>query len=124
MEKETKTSTKRIVAKILINIKVKGGMCNTIDFVWGNKRHTQVIDYLNLPFRCVTCHRVGHVFMDCEHSQLKQKWVPKKKPIRGFGLSQEMLRQASQFHIRRDPCGLSLPFGGLLGSRWKRGSLG
>lgn len=72
-----KLSSKRIVAKVLVNLKVMGGLYDSIDPVVGNKRYLQILDYVNLPFHCAHRHKVGHMFEDCTHSKLKRKWVAK-----------------------------------------------
>jgi len=45
--------------------------------VWDGKRHTQILDYLNIHFRCARCHKLGHVFKDCDKVMVKQVWRKK-----------------------------------------------
>ena len=60
---EVNTLSKRTISKVLINMHVQGGLYATINLVCGNKRHTEVINYSNLPLHCVHCHQVGHLFL-------------------------------------------------------------
>lgn len=77
VDEEMKLSLKRTMVNILVNLKVFGGLYDSIDLVVGNKMHSQVLDYVNLPFRCVRCHKAGHLFEDYTQPKLKRKRVAK-----------------------------------------------
>lgn len=38
----------------------------TLNLMLGVRSYLQVLDYINIPFRCASCHRVGHVLDDCD----------------------------------------------------------
>lgn len=77
IDEEMKISLKRIVAKILVNLKVFHGLYDSIDLVVGNKRHLQILDCVTLTFHYAHYHKECHLFEDYTQSKLKWKWVAK-----------------------------------------------
>ena len=53
------------IAWILVELEFSGGLPGDIDLVWGNRRHKQRIDFWGIPFRCLICHRTGHLREHC-----------------------------------------------------------
>eukprot|EP01018_Ginkgo_biloba_P032610 Gb_14068 [translate_table: standard] len=86
-----KDSTTRsvAVAKILVEINVSQGLFESMELVAGGKSYTQVLDYVNFPFRCVRCHQYGHVLKDCGKIFSRQVWKKKEGVVYdGEGLTQ------------------------------------
>jgi hypothetical protein len=52
----------------LVNLDPRKGLYESIDLIVRERSYTQVLDYVNIPFCCVHCHRVGHVVKDCSYS--------------------------------------------------------
>jgi nitrate/TMAO reductase-like tetraheme cytochrome c subunit len=49
---------------ILVDVDPIKGLYESIDLVLGEHKYTQVLDYENISFFCVHCHKVGHIVMD------------------------------------------------------------
>lgn len=77
-------STRRTMANILINLKMQGGLYESIVMVCREKRYSQLIDYVNLHFRCLCCHCIGHLFEDCKLPKFQRKWVPQDNSEKVF----------------------------------------
>ena len=73
------TSNVKYVVRLLINIDVSLGLHESMYFVMGGKKYSQIIYYQNIPFRCIRCHSYGHMHSDCDKVFLKKFW--KKKDI-------------------------------------------
>lgn len=56
----------RSMAQILVDLDPCQGLFETISLVMRDRTYTQVLDYVNIPFECTRCHKVGHFFSDCE----------------------------------------------------------
>jgi hypothetical protein len=50
---------------VQIVVDLKEGLSKEIELVWGQFRWLQKIDYWRIPFRCFSCHQVGHVQEEC-----------------------------------------------------------
>jgi hypothetical protein len=61
-----KTSASRAVAQILVELDPSEGLYESMKLIVGDRTYVQLLDYLNVPFWCVRCHRVGHVVNDCD----------------------------------------------------------
>jgi hypothetical protein len=55
----------RSIAQILVELDPRNGLYESMDLQYGDKKLTQILDYVNMPFCCVRCHIVGHVVKDC-----------------------------------------------------------
>jgi hypothetical protein len=51
----------RSIARILVDLDVSRGIFETIDLVFKEKRYSQMLDYVNIPFLCLRCHLYGHL---------------------------------------------------------------
>jgi hypothetical protein len=51
---------------LLVEIDVSLGPYESMDFVMGGRKYSQIIYYQNIPFRCTRCHAYDHVHKDCE----------------------------------------------------------
>jgi len=58
--------------------------------------HTQIIDYLGIPFICVMCHGYGHMVVDCALRLNKKEWVKKRQSSSIKGDSNEKVVTLSQ----------------------------
>jgi hypothetical protein len=56
------------VAQILVALDLRQGLYESMELVIGDKSYTQTLDYLNVPFCCSRCHKVGRLLVDCELS--------------------------------------------------------
>jgi len=81
-------SKQRKMARILVKINVREGLGDEVDLAMGPFRHTQKIDYENVPFRCRRCHVYGHLVADCKlplrtrnHKMAKGKQVQVQDPL-------------------------------------------
>jgi hypothetical protein len=41
------------------------------------------LDYSGVPFKCIRCHRYGHIAQDCGLSFQKKIWVQKNQVVGG-----------------------------------------
>jgi hypothetical protein len=41
--------------------------------------HTQILDYLGIPFICVMCHGYGHLVVDCALRFSKKEWIKRRE---------------------------------------------
>jgi hypothetical protein len=57
-----------------MEIDVTKCLFQSMDLFWNGKRHTQTLDYFNIPFRCARCHDLGHVFKDRDKSLVRKAW--------------------------------------------------
>lgn len=53
------------IAWILVEVCFVGGFLGDVDLVWGQRNHRQRVDYWGVPFRCLTCHHIGHLHNKC-----------------------------------------------------------
>jgi hypothetical protein len=44
------------MAHVFVNLDPRKGLYESIDLVVGERRCTQLLDYVNIPFRYVRCH--------------------------------------------------------------------
>ena len=56
------------VAQILVALDLRQGLYESMELVIGDKSYTQTLDYLNVPFCCSRCHKVGRLLVDCQLS--------------------------------------------------------
>jgi hypothetical protein len=54
----------RSMARILVDIDIQQGLFESIKLMEGDQSYTQILDYLNIPFKCVHCHNYGHIVED------------------------------------------------------------
>jgi hypothetical protein len=52
------------VAQILVALDLRKGIFESIDLVVGDHSYTHALDYMDIPFRCSCCHKVGHLLKD------------------------------------------------------------
>jgi hypothetical protein len=71
------TLPKWFIARVLVEMDMSGGFFELIDLVVGGHKFIQILNYVNVPFRCVKCHMIGHVLAKCSVLTVKNKWVPK-----------------------------------------------
>jgi hypothetical protein len=45
-----KTNNKHIMARVLVNLKIKDGLLYSMDLVCGTHKLSQTLDYVNIPF--------------------------------------------------------------------------
>jgi hypothetical protein len=81
IDESYKTNSRRTMARVLVNLKIKDGLFYSIDLVCGTCKLSQTLDYTNNPFRCIWCHKVGHLLEECTIKKIKKKWVPKGTKI-------------------------------------------
>ena len=86
-----KKQKKRKVARILVNLNVREGLGEEIDFSWGNCTLSQILDYENVPFRCRRCHQYGHLIKNSS------------MPVRTRGLGYKSDKGFTQFQEDRIP---------------------
>jgi hypothetical protein len=55
-----KSSNAHFVAKILVDLDVSVGLYESMEIEAGSTKFTQLLDYENIPFRCIRCHLYGH----------------------------------------------------------------
>ena len=53
------------MARVLVELDVSKGLLPDIDIVCNSSVFTQILDYLNMPFRCSYCHETGHLRNKC-----------------------------------------------------------
>ncbi|KAH9300136.1 hypothetical protein KI387_011719, partial [Taxus chinensis] len=76
-----KTSLKHTVARILVNLQAKDRLYENIVLVHNNRRLSLPLDYINVPFRCARCHKLGHLYDSCPLKTFSRKWIPKSHPL-------------------------------------------
>jgi hypothetical protein len=54
-----------------------------MDIEIGHKIHTHILNYFNVPFRCVRYHLYGHVVVNCKKSFLKKVWTKNVEVVKG-----------------------------------------
>lgn len=54
------------MACILVELHPRQGLFDLISLMVGDRSYAQVLDYVNIPFRCARCQKVGHCMTDCE----------------------------------------------------------
>jgi hypothetical protein len=67
-----------------VDFDMQGGLYESIDLVVGNQKHTQSIDYVNMPFWCACCHMIGHLMVDCGVPIMKKKCGSKNFKVLTF----------------------------------------
>ena len=67
---------------------------------FGGERYyfPQSIDYLNIPFRCVHCHKYGHVVANCNYYFSSKIWL-RKYPNEEVNAMVEALLERTQIHV-------------------------
>jgi hypothetical protein len=53
-----------VVMKILENLDLRDGLVESLELWRGQSLHKQILDYVGVPFRCIQCHKYGHVVVD------------------------------------------------------------
>ena len=56
------------LGKILVLIDISKGLVADLLISKGNSSFKQPLDYVGIPFTCITCHRHGHLAADCSLS--------------------------------------------------------
>lgn len=59
------------IAWLLVEVEFVGGLPGDVDLLWGNRRHRQRIDFWGIPFRCLICHKTGHLREQCPYRSSK-----------------------------------------------------
>eukprot|EP01018_Ginkgo_biloba_P004985 Gb_28741 [translate_table: standard] len=77
------------VARILVSLDLREGLAKEILIQKGGFSHSQLLDYMGIPFRCRRCHKYGHLAMDCSLSFSNKVWV-KKSEVEGQGFQRDM----------------------------------
>ena len=62
------------------------GLPVDVDLIWGSRRHRQRVDYWGIPFRCLVCHRTGHLKGNCP----QRHWRPRRGNQRYDGANREL----------------------------------
>jgi hypothetical protein len=71
-------------AWIQVEVDLRDGLVINVDLVYGKQIWHQKVDYWCFPFRCFSCHEVGHMQSQCKRAppivgRLAKKWVNKSK---------------------------------------------
>lgn len=53
------------VAWILIEKAYRGGFLDHIELSWRDLKINQRLEFWGVPFRCLACHRIGHLIKNC-----------------------------------------------------------
>jgi hypothetical protein len=64
VDERYKTSGYRLFAYILMDMDPRNGLFESMDLVHGERKYTQTLDCVNIPFHRARCHRVGHFVKD------------------------------------------------------------
>jgi hypothetical protein len=59
-----KSSGNITIARVLVEIDTSYGMIESFHIVVGERMHSQVLDYFNLPLWCIWCHLYGDIIAD------------------------------------------------------------
>jgi hypothetical protein len=62
----------RKVNKVLVELDIHGGLHESLDIVWRERKKKQHLDYLGIPFRCNRCHSTGHLRRDCKGGEVME----------------------------------------------------
>ena len=52
----------RMIVHVIVDIDIKRVLFEIIYILYGDKIYTQVLDYSNVPFWCISCHIYGNMF--------------------------------------------------------------
>ena len=52
----------RMIFHVIVDIDIRRGLFEIIYILYGDKSYTQVLDYSNVPFWCMSCHIYGNNF--------------------------------------------------------------
>jgi hypothetical protein len=69
------------MARVLVNLKTKDGLFNSTYLVCGSRKFSKTMDYMNVPFCCVQCHKVGHLLKEYPLKYFQKKWVTKGSKV-------------------------------------------
>lgn len=64
------------MTKVLVELAIREGLYDSINVLVEARSFTHTLDYINVPFRCVRCHKVGQIMVNYTLSFVKNKWVP------------------------------------------------
>lgn len=64
-DRSYEVSGRMTVARIMVNLDSSEGLSAELNLVYGDYSYIQILDYEGVPFRCHSCHKVGHVRRDC-----------------------------------------------------------
>jgi hypothetical protein len=67
-----KSSNHCFVVQILVALDSQWALHESMELVSGDTSYMQPLDYLNVPFWCSQCHRVGHILVDCDFAFRKK----------------------------------------------------
>jgi hypothetical protein len=63
------------------------GLFESMELVVGERSYTHMLGYINMPFRCLRCHKVGHILADFELPFQRRFLGNLRGPSGGFGTS-------------------------------------
>jgi hypothetical protein len=66
VDRSALTAADKKVGHVLVEVDIHGGLPETLEICWRDRRKIQNLDYLGIPFRCNRCHCTGHLRRDCE----------------------------------------------------------
>jgi len=66
VDSEALKALDRKVGKFLVEVDIHGGLHESLDIVWRERKFKQCLDYMGIPFRCNRCHNTGHLRRDCK----------------------------------------------------------
>ena len=52
----------RMAVHVIVDIDIRRGLFEIIYIIYSDKRYTQVLDYSNVLFWCISCHIYGNIF--------------------------------------------------------------
>jgi hypothetical protein len=55
----------RKMVRILVDMDTHAGLSKTLEIFWRGRSMTQRLDYLDIPFHCSCCRKMGHLWWDC-----------------------------------------------------------
>jgi len=61
------------IAWILIEKAYRGGFPDHIEIAWRDLKINQRLDFWGIPFRCLACHRTGHLIKHCPRRPAHEK---------------------------------------------------
>jgi hypothetical protein len=69
LTRSTLNAADRKMGRVLVELDIHGGLPETLDIIWHDRRKKQSLDYLGIPYRCNRCHSTRHLRRDCEGFQ-------------------------------------------------------
>jgi hypothetical protein len=60
------------IGKVLVGLDLREGLHEQVIIQQGYISHSQILDYSSVPFKCIKCHKYGHLVEDLTFKHIKK----------------------------------------------------